>query len=305
MLAQIFAPKLLVLYTFIGCGVYVHYRGKVRHKFFRQLSDHSTIMAPVNCFMYLFSRVPNKPYVDVDDFSELQLLRDNWQAIREEALQLSGEGHIKKSDKLNDLGFNSFFKTGWTRFYLQWYQDYLPSAKKLCPKTIELLRQCPSVKAAMFTMLPPGGTLVRHRDPYAGSLRYHLGLVTPGSDDCYIAVDGEKYSWRDGEDVMFDETYIHYAANNSDTDRLILFCDIERPMNNPVAKWFNRIFGRFVVTSSATKNLDTDKVGLLNRLFGGLYQIRIIGKKLKAFNKPLYYVVKWALFGLILWAIFF
>ncbi len=27
----------------------------------------------------------------------------------------------------------------------------------------------------------------------------------------FIEVDGERYSWRDGEGVLFDETYIHYA----------------------------------------------------------------------------------------------
>ena len=29
----------------------------------------------------------------------------------------------------------------------------------------------------MFASLPPGGRLVQHRDPYAGSLRYHMGLL--------------------------------------------------------------------------------------------------------------------------------
>jgi len=79
----------------------------------------------------------------------------------------------------------------------------------MCPRTTELLKAIPNVKAAMFASLPPGARLVRHRDPYAGSLRYHLGLITPNSDQCYIVVDGERYFWRDGESMMFDETYIH------------------------------------------------------------------------------------------------
>ncbi|MGH6634584.1 MAG: aspartyl/asparaginyl beta-hydroxylase domain-containing protein, partial [Gammaproteobacteria bacterium] len=54
------------------------------------------------------------------------------------------------------------------------------------------------------------------------SLRYHLGLVTPSSDDCFINVDGVPYSWRDGEAFLFDETYLHYARNDSDQYRLIL-----------------------------------------------------------------------------------
>ena len=80
------------------------------------------------------------------------------------------------------------------------------------------------------TALPPGGVLTLHRAPYAGSLRYHLGLVTPNDDNCAIIVDGQRYSWRDGEEVVFDETYLHWAENKTDKDRIILFCDIERPI---------------------------------------------------------------------------
>ncbi|GMR05718.1 MAG: lipid A hydroxylase LpxO [Gammaproteobacteria bacterium] len=304
-MADLFTPKLLILYLFILSAIYVHFRGKVRHSFFRQLGDHSTLMAPVNCIMYMFSRVPNKPYLENNYFPEMRIFKDNWQTIRDEALNAAQVGHVKKSEKLDDLAFNSFFRTGWKRFYLKWYQDYLPSAQELCPKTIELLKQTPSVKAAMFTLLPPDATLVRHRDPYAGSIRYHLGLVTPNSDDCFIRVDGEDYSWRNGEDVFFDETFIHHAENNTKKDRLIFFCDVERPMNNPIARWFNRFFGRIVVSAAATKNADTDKVGILNRVFHYVYQIRLVGKRLKKYNKHLYYTVKYIIYAGIIYLIFF
>ena len=304
-MAEFFTPKLLILYFFILSAIYVHNRGKVRHSFFRQLGDHSTIMAPVNSIMYMFSSVPNKPYIDSSYFPDIQIFKDNWETIRDEAINASRAGQVKKSEKLDDLAFNSFFRTGWKRFYIKWYKDYLPSAQELCPKTVELLKQAPSVKAAMFTMLPPGATLVRHRDPYAGSIRYHLGLSTPNSDECFIRVDGEDYSWRDGEGVLFDETFIHHAENNTDVDRLIFFCDIERPMNNPLARWFNRFFGRFFVSAAATKNTDSDKVGILNRAFHYVYQVRLVGKRLKKYNKNLYYTIKYILFGLIIYLIFF
>ena len=50
------------------------------------------------------------------------MLRDNWQTIREEAQHLFAQGQIKAADKYNDWGFNSFFRTGWKRFYLKWYE---------------------------------------------------------------------------------------------------------------------------------------------------------------------------------------
>ena len=50
--------KLAIVGVFIASTVYVHFRGRVRLRFFRQLMDHSTFMAPINCLMYLFSRLP-------------------------------------------------------------------------------------------------------------------------------------------------------------------------------------------------------------------------------------------------------
>lgn len=171
--------KVLILAAYALSILYVHFRGRVRHKLSRQLSDHSSFLAPINCLMYLFSKVPNRPYLAPQTFPELQVLVDNWQAIRSEALHLHDAGNIKRSEQYDDIGFNSFFKSGWKRFYLKWYDEAHPSAGQLCPQTTALLRQIPSVKAAMFAELPPGSKLVRHRDPYAGSLRFHLGLFTP------------------------------------------------------------------------------------------------------------------------------
>jgi beta-hydroxylase len=300
---DISATKIVVIAAFIACAMYVHYRGRVRHKFWRQVSDHSTLMAPINTFMYLFSKIPTTPYVDVAHFPWVKPLEQNWREIRAEGLRLLAAGYIKKSDQYNDIGFNSFFKTGWKRFYLKWYDDSHPSAQELCPQTVALLRQIPQVKAAMFTELPPGSRLVRHRDPYAGSLRYHLGLVTPNSDQCYINVDGERYAWRDGESVMFDETYIHYAENATAEDRLILFCDVERPLRYRWAEAFNRVFGRYVIAAAAAPNLDTDRTGGINKIFKYLYAVRLVGKRLKSRNRTAYYVVKWLLIGGIVAAI--
>lgn len=304
-LAELVSGKFIFLYVLIISTIIIHYRGKVRYKFFRQLTDHSTFMAPINVPMYALSGVENQPYIKTASFPQLELLRDNWQTIRDEAIQLERGELIKGSNQYNDVGFNSFFRRGWKRFYLKWYDDFHPSARKYCPQTIELLQQVPSIKAAMFAVLPAGSELLMHRDPYAGSLRYHLGLITPNSEACNIVVDGQKYAWRDGEDVMFDETYIHYAENKTDMDRLILFCDVERPVKTWFGRGWNKFFGWFIMAAAASPNMGDDKTGNINKVFRYIYSIRIVGKKLKAYNRNLYYAVKYALMLLILWLIFF
>lgn len=280
----------LALYAL--AAAYVHFRGRVRFGLARQISDHSTLLAPLNSVLYLSSKVPSRAYLEPSDFPQLKSLEKNWEAIREEGLALTSAGAIKAADGYTDAGFNSFFRTGWTRFYLCWYGTPHQSALERCPKTMALLAALPDVKAAMFAMLPPGAKLTRHRDPYAGSLRYHLGLATPNSDRCFIEVDGEKRSWRDGQVIMFDETFIHYAQNETAENRLILFCDIRRPLNNPVARLVDGIFRQVAMRATATENVPGEKIGWMNRAFSALYRVRLVGKMIKARTRTGYYVMK-------------
>ena len=125
----------------------------------------------------------------------------------------------------------------------------------------------------------------------------------PNDDRCFIEVDGQRYSWRDGEGVLFDETYIHYAENTSGENRLILFCDIERPMRYRWAQKVNHWLGRHLMSAASAPNDIGDRTGGINRAFRYIYQIRIVGKRLTKWNKTVYYIVKWLLFGGIAWLI--
>jgi beta-hydroxylase len=291
------APRHIVLALFVLSALFVHLRGRVRFGVVRALTDFTVLLAPLNALMYLSSTVRPSAYIDPGQFRELAVLREHWTEIRDEAVRLDDAGAIRAAAGYTDIGFNSFFRTGWKRFYLNWYGVEPPSALRACPKTTQLLRSIPTVKAAMFASLPPGARLVRHRDPYAGSLRYHLGLVTPNSDQCYIAVDGQRYSWRDGEAVMFDETYIHYAENATAQQRVVLLCDVERPLRSGLLTALNRWFARNVMSASATRNVEGEEIGVLNRLFGHFYQARLRAKALKARSRSSYYVLKWLLLG--------
>ena len=306
MLVRLFEPQLIVLYGLAVTVMVIHFRGRDRFSFARQLTDHSTFTAPYNVLMYLFSAVPNKPFIPVASVPDLAVLRENWQVIRDEAVNLFDAGKIKAADAYNDAAFNSFFRSGWKRFYVKWYGDPLPSAERLCPRTVALLKSIPTIKGAMFASLAPGGRLVRHRDPYAGSLRYHLGLVTPAPThpgECRIFVDGKPYTWREGGDVLFDETFLHYAENTTDQTRVILFCDVERPLRTRPMNALNRWVSRRIVKETETENEPGERIGVVNKIFGVVYHFRLFGKRFKAWNRTLYYTVKYSVTGLVVLAL--
>jgi beta-hydroxylase len=157
----------------------------------------------------------------------------------------------------------------------------------------------------MFTLLPKDGQLKPHRDPYAGSLRYHLGLITPNSEKCRIYVDGIPYAWRDGEAVLFDETYIHSAKNETAMDRIILFCDVERPLTNKFATALNRIFCRYVMPEAATQNLETDPVGSLNKIYKYYRHLAEQLNRLKKTNKFLFQCLQYGGIAGFVYLVFF
>lgn len=296
--------KYVLLLNYIIAIAFIHFRGRVKLPFLRQLFDHSSLLAPINGWMYLFSAVPRTPFIAVENIPDLHILRDKWQDIRQEALLLYEQGYISASPQHDDIGFNSFFRRGWKRFYLKWYAKPLVSAQQLCPNTTALIQQVPCINAAMFALLPQESFLFPHRDPYAGSLRYHLGLITPNSDDCAIFVDGQAYSWRDGEDVLFDETYVHHAVNQAKQDRIILFCDIKRPLKMRWVRGLNWFFSHTVMRASASRNFRQEPIGFINHSFSYLYQIRLLAKRLKHYNKVLYFVVKYLAYGSVLYSLF-
>lgn len=285
----------ILISVYLVSILHIHFRGRVRLPIGRQLFDHSSFMAPVNFLIHSLSRVPATPYHALSGFPELAPLAQQWRTVRAEAEQLLALQKIQAAERNDDAGFNSFFKTGWKRFYLKWYDASHPSAERLCPNTYALLRSIPSVKAAMFAELPAGAKLNPHRDPFAGSLRYHLGLMTPNDDRCLIEVDGQPYSWRDGEAVIFDETYIHWAINDSETDRIILFCDIERPMRFRWSCALNRWLGKTMMTAASSPNEEGDQVGLVSKLFRISFTLGQYRRRFKAWNKTAYRLTKMAL----------
>src|SRR5690606_35816170 len=88
-----------------------------------------------------------------------------------------------------------------------------------------------------------------------------------------------------------------WAENNTDQDRLILFCDVERPLRYRFATAINRVFKTVVVRATSTENVAGDRVGLLNKVFDVVYKARARAKDLKKRNRRLFYILKWLMIG--------
>src|SRR5690606_11091874 len=132
------------------------------------------------------------------------------------------------------------------------------------PKTTELLRQLPRVSMAMFSIIEGGKHIPPHYGFFKSVLRYHLGLMVPKQGDCYILVGGEKYNWKEGEDVLFDDTYLHEVWNKSEERRVVLFIDVLREKGLPkrmiaINRWMFKILRNSKKLQKAAKNAEVMK----------------------------------------------
>jgi beta-hydroxylase len=173
-------------------------------------------------------------------FPQHYLLRDNWRVIAKEIINIRKNYILPKLYEINQT-FDRISDEKWSVFVIKWYDRPSERNCKLAPETCKILEQLPEIRACMFSILEPGTYIPPHKGPFKGSLRYHLGLQIPKSGECYIEVDGVKYYWKEGEDILFDDTYKHSVYNNSSETRIVLFCDVERPMIGPM-----RILNKFL-----------------------------------------------------------
>jgi len=119
----------------------------------------------------------------------------------------------------------------------------------LAPKTAAVLRPLKNVYNAFFSILEPRQYVSPHWGYYKGFLRYHLAVIIPGNNadkKCWLRVNVDradnarrdktlianaaKFHWENGRGVMFDDTNLHDAANESDEVRVVLWLDVARKL---------------------------------------------------------------------------
>lgn len=195
------------------------------------------LYAPSNILYSIISKIPCEsvyyPKYIFQFLPELQIIQNNWKVIRKEYQQIK--------NKLKPIKGETYFEDDiiktdkWERYYIKWYSDISKDIAIQIPQTTQLLNKCQNIQLAMFSVMKPGTIVYPHRGPYRGSLRVHLGLECPSIEEgCYITIHDKKYGWKDGELLIFDDTYTHEVKNNSNKERVVLFMDINRPVNTPI-----------------------------------------------------------------------
>lgn len=120
----------------------------------------------------------------------------------------------------------------WRMFIMKAYG--VPVAENLAraPSVAALLDAAPEAVSAVFSFLAPGKHIPKHRGPFRGILRFHLMLSMPCDGDgvpaCELNIDGIPYRLKEGECLLWDDTFPHEVWNRSEQVRIALLLDVWR-----------------------------------------------------------------------------
>ena len=144
--------------------------------------------------------------------------------------------------------------SNWKTYALFIFGQRVADNCQACPQTAAVLASLPGLQNAWFSILAPGYHIPAHRGPTRALVRCHLGVRVPQQfERCWIRVDDQVYHWREGECVLFDDTYEHEVLNDTAEFRAVLFLDIDRPMDR-IGSNFNRAVLRLIQATHYVKD---------------------------------------------------
>jgi hypothetical protein len=148
--------------------------------------------------------------------------------MRAELLTILNRGGFQPFDE-GDYGFTPANTQGqWNVFYVVLGCREVPGVAAVCPKTARTLRSLPNLgMAGMFSALTPGTHLWAHCGPTNAVISLSMGLIVP--EGCVIRVGPEERTWREGECLVFDDTYEHEVWNRGAATRFIMLVDVWHP----------------------------------------------------------------------------
>jgi beta-hydroxylase len=198
----------------------------------------------------LFQRMPAFRYDYHAEYPGLAALEAGYSEVRREC-----EALVEMRDRLIDVERlagkyteGGIHTAAWKAFMFKSHR-FIDENCALAPHTAQLLREIPGLYTAFFSILEPRQYITPHWGYWKGFLRYHLGVIIPNDNSdraCWLRVNdtpednalhdtalidrGKKHFWKNGEGVLFDDTFLHDANNGSDHVRVVLWLDLRRKM---------------------------------------------------------------------------
>ena len=185
------------------------------------------------------SKVGDMPVFRTADFDWAIKLEENWPAIRRELDEiLKDHEQLPSFHEISPDQAKISKGDNWKTFILFGFGYKADANCARCPETTRVLESIPKLRTAFFSILSPGYHIPRHKGVTKGVIRGHLAMIVPEDrENCWIRIDDQRVSWREGGCLVFDDTFDHEVRNDTPDRRVVLLLDVDRPM---------RLWGRVV-----------------------------------------------------------
>jgi beta-hydroxylase len=186
---------------------------------------------------FITKAATNQRFFDVKDFVWVSEVEANTNAIAAELeVVLNNYESVPELKKLSAEQERIVSGNRWKSFFFYAYGERVEKNCMQCPVTDRTARKIPGMLTAFYSILEPQTRLTEHRGPYKGVLRYHLALKIPKEKDkCGLRIEQEVRHWENGKSLVFDDSYLHEAWNDSEEMRVVLFVDFVRPLPFPLS----------------------------------------------------------------------
>ena len=206
-------------------------------------------------FFYKFPSLRARPYWSADDFcAPVRAVLDSFVA---EFPRLQDEFRCADApDRYVDghTGYTGALKTWRHRIVFDHDMNQTEDGRQSFPLLSSLVRPLMDEKLArkcFFAVMRAGSRLANHCGGTNLYLRMHLGVVIPDGD-LGLRVGGAVRRWREGEIILFDDSFGHEAWNLSDRDRHVLLLRILHPdLTDAEREWLPSVMRTFAATDAA------------------------------------------------------
>lgn len=198
-------------------------------------------------------------FYNPEQFSQLQEIISNYEIIRKEynelkipVMQVDREGKnydevifdvIQQVNNGKEYGWVKGWgaeggNDKWLQLGLYSYNETVnnlvltPFLSKKMPQTFEMIKKIDGLYMCALVNLKSRTILSCHNHPYIEEeqlLQLHLPLVTAKSNNYnYINCNGEFKQHIEGIPIIFDGSLDHFALNESNEDRIILYVEFKK-----------------------------------------------------------------------------
>jgi len=180
--------------------------------------------------MHFITKKNPKYFYDSGSFPELKIIQDKFQTIKNELIELLYLNKNNRWMKTFPEYVESKENGSWHVFSFLFFSMKSKMNATLCPQTASLIFSVPSIISCDFSLLP-GRTRIKPHEGYSRMvLRCHLPLMVPEGEKCALRVGDKTHYWKEGELVIFDDSFEHEAWNDSKHNRVVLMFDIPNPL---------------------------------------------------------------------------